>query len=165
MSPQILPVLLISSGRLFQVEKKNQFQCPAIHCCVAKDNHTLCAMITLKLTFVRQFPRLFERRCDWLVVMWSAANVMVRPKAGQAKTLKSGWQTIRPIIVKLLTARLQSDRFWMDKKEMTDVELLLEHIRKASSNLANWPNTVQKSIVPAYSMRFKRTCFDIPGML
>ena len=51
-------------------------------------------------TFVLQIPHLFERRPDWLVVMWSAANVTVQPKAGHAKTLKpgptlSGWQTKR----------------------------------------------------------------------
>ena len=51
-----------------------------------------------------QFPHLFERRPDWLVVMWSAANVTVRPNSMQTKTLKSGWRTIRPIIVELLTA-------------------------------------------------------------
>ena len=82
-----------------------------------------------------QFPHLFERRPDWLVVMWSAANVMVRANSMQAKTLKSGWRTIRPIIVELLTAWLQVDRFLMEKEKMTDVELLdgaVEHIRKAS---------------------------------
>ena len=47
----------------------------------------------------QQFPHLFERRPDWLVVMWSAANVSVRPNSMQTKTLKSGWRTIRPIIV------------------------------------------------------------------
>ena len=62
-------------------------------------------------TFVWQFPHLFERRPDWLVVMWSASNVMVLPKAGQANTFKSGWRTIRPVIVKLLTALLQVDSF------------------------------------------------------
>ena len=37
-----------------------------------------------------QFPHLFERLPDWLVVMWSAANVTVSPNSMQTKTLKSG---------------------------------------------------------------------------
>ena len=91
-----------------------------------------------------QFPHLFERRPDWLIVMWSAANVTVRPNSMQTKTLKSGWRTIRPIIVELLTAWIQVDRFAMEKEEITDVELLdgaVEHVRKARGtrqDLANW---------------------------
>ena len=63
----------------------------------------------------------------------------------QTKTLKSGWRTIRPIIVELLTALIQVDRFSMEKEEITHVELLdgaVEHVRKASGtcpDLANWP--------------------------
>ena len=124
--------------------------------------HTACAMWTL-FTFVRQCPQLFERRPDWLVLMWSAANVMVRPKGGQAKTLKSGLQTILPIIVELLTARLQVHSILIEKEEMTDVELIVEHIRKAKSgcpDLANWPNHTTEIEVPGCSMRFKIRSLD-----
>ena len=79
--------------------------------------------------------------------MWSAANVMVRPKTGQAKTLKSGWRKIRPIIVKLLAALLKADSFFMEKEEITDVKLLVEHIQKASCVARIWPTgpiTMQK---------------------
>ena len=91
-----------------------------------------------------QFPYLFdsERRPDWLVVMWLAANVIVRPNSMQTKTLKSGWRTIRPIIVELLTAWIQVDRFSMEKEEITDVELLdgaVEQVRKASGTRADRP--------------------------
>ena len=137
--------------------------------------------------FVWQFPHLFERCSGWLVVMWSAANVMVRPNSIQAKlpkTLKSGLRTIRPIIVKLQTACLHVDSLLMEKEEMMDVELLVEHIRKQPAVVARiWPTgpiTAQKSIVPACSMRLKirsldsfwaklkkdpnsSVCFDIPG--
>ena len=49
----------------------------------------------------------------------------------QAKTLNLGWRTIQPIIVKLLIAWLQVDSFFMEKEEITDVKLLVEHIRNA----------------------------------
>ena len=84
----------------------------------------------------------------------------------QTNTLKSGWRTIRPIIVELLTAWIQVDQFAMEKEEITEVELLdgaVEHVRKASgtrADLANWPTPVQKSIVPAYSMPFKIQSLD-----
>ena len=43
----------------------------------------------------------------------------------------------------MLTARLQVESFLMEKEEMTDVEVLVEHVRKAISgcpDLANWHN-------------------------
>ena len=49
----------------------------------------------------------------------------------QAKTLNLGWRTIQPIIVKVLIAWLQVDSFFMEKEEITDVKLLVEHIRNA----------------------------------
>ena len=66
-------------------------------------------------------------------------------------------------------AGIQVDQFSMEKEETTDVEYLdgaVEHVRKASGtrpDLANWPSgplMVQKSIVPAYSMRFKIQSLD-----
>ena len=100
-------------------EKKERWDWPLLRDRAA---HTECAMLALKLCphlFERCFPHLFERLPNWLVVtvvMWSAANVMVRPNSIQAKSLKSGWRTTRPKIVNLLTT-------WIEKEEMTDVEL------------------------------------------
>ena len=117
-------------------------------------------------TFVLQFPHLFERLPYLHVVMWSAANIMVQPKAGQAKALKSHWLTILPIIVQLLNAQsawLQVDSLLMEKEEKTDVkqqlELSVEQIQKASSccqDSANWPNHSAESIMPTCSMQFKK---------
>ena len=37
------------------------------------------------------YPSLSERRRDWLVTVWSAANVRVQHASRQMRTLRSGW--------------------------------------------------------------------------
>ena len=73
-----------------------------------------------RITFLRQFLHLFERSPDWLVVIPSAANVMVRTKAGQAKTLKSGWQAIRRTNNREVSDCTAPSLF-MEKEEITGV--------------------------------------------
>ena len=94
MSPHLLPVRLFQVVAYFKLKKK--FQCPAIHRCFVKDekmsDETLAGLLAqiyncphsmrnahaqivsifvrkALATFVVQFPHLFERRPDWLVVM------------------------------------------------------------------------------------------------
>ena len=91
------------------------------------------------------YPTLLQRRPDWLITMWSAANVRVQHASRQMRTLRSGWRQIRPILVELLTAWLR-EKPLMDKEIVTEAELLdaaVEHIHKSSvgrPGLAHWPS-------------------------
>ena len=42
---------------------------------------------------------LFERHPDWLITMWSAANLRVQQATRHMRTLRSGWRHIQPILV------------------------------------------------------------------
>ena len=135
-------------------------------------------MLTLKMFpywFERRFPHLFGsfqlstfvRKTSRLArrdVVCCQRNGSTEGRAGKNSQVRLANNTtnIREV------AMLQVDSFLIEKEEMTDVELLVEHIRTASSgcpDLANWPNHTADIDVPACSMRFKFGAWIVSGRI
>ena len=137
--------------------------------------HTGCAMLALKLCpylFVNRCPHLFELLPNWLVVMWSASNVMVLPNSMQAKSLKSCWRTIRPIIVNLLTTSMEEEETTDLKSQLLSpgfgqlAQSLCIHrscLHAACySNFGAWITSLAR-MVEVGKDPDAPVCFDIPG--